>query len=141
MKYQKGFTLIELMIVVVVIAILASIAIPSYQQYIVRSKLTEAVQNLAQVKTTMEQFYQDNGAYNTTPTATSTTCGFNAVAPAGKSFTLACTASATTFTGTLTGTGTLAGYTYTINQLGNKATTASPNGTNGTCWLIAGACS
>jgi type IV pilus assembly protein PilA len=49
----KGFTLIELMVVVAIIALLASIAIPAYQDYVVRSRVTEAMSLLADAKTTV----------------------------------------------------------------------------------------
>ena len=57
-KMQKGFTLIELMIVVAIIAILAAIAIPAYQDYTVRSKVSELVVAADACKTSVAEYYQ-----------------------------------------------------------------------------------
>ncbi|HEY1289974.1 MAG TPA: type IV pilin protein [Burkholderiales bacterium] len=66
MQHTKGFTLLELMITVVVIAILAGIALPSYNDYVLRAKFSEATGNLADLRVKMEQFYADNRRYSTT---------------------------------------------------------------------------
>ena len=58
---QKGFTLIELMIVVAIIGILAAIAIPAYTDYTARAKITEAVGALASAKTSVSEYYTSMG--------------------------------------------------------------------------------
>jgi type IV pilus assembly protein PilA len=60
-KAQQGFTLIELMIVVAIIGILAAIAIPAYQDYITRSKVTEVVTAADACKTSVAEYYQSQG--------------------------------------------------------------------------------
>src|SRR5689334_22027102 len=60
---QKGFTLIELMIVVAIIGILASIAIPAYQDYIARAQVTEGVELLAAAKAPLSAYYPDYGKW------------------------------------------------------------------------------
>jgi type IV pilus assembly protein PilA len=60
-KSQKGFTLIELMIVVAIIGILAAIAIPAYQDYTVRSKVTEGLNIASSAKVSVSEGFQSNG--------------------------------------------------------------------------------
>ncbi len=62
---QKGFTLIELMIVVAIIAILAAIAIPAYQDYIIRSQVSEGATLTDGAKTAVAEFYSNKGTFPT----------------------------------------------------------------------------
>ena len=62
MRKQQGFTLIELMIVVAIIGILAAIAIPAYQDYTVRSKMSEVVLATASPRTAITETFQSEGA-------------------------------------------------------------------------------
>ena len=63
MPHQKAFTLIELMIVIVVVAVLAAIAIPGYQQFTLKSKRGDAMNSLLQAQILQERWRADNTAY------------------------------------------------------------------------------
>lgn len=130
---QKGFTLIELMIVVAVIGILAAIAIPSYTDYVKRGYIADATNTLSSMRAKLEQHYQDNRAY-TTVGAFATPCANSTV---GK-FNITCTLAASTFTVTATGTGPAAGFSYSINQSNQQATVSLPSGWGSAttaCWI------
>lgn len=139
-RRQSGFTLIELMIVVVVIAILASIALPAYKDYVTRARLVDAVNALTTLRAKMEQHYQDNRSYLTVGSYT-TPCSVSSNLSAG-SFTLACPANSLTDSGytiTATGSGQTAGFIYTLDQNGTQTTTGLPSGWGSTpqsgCWV------
>ncbi len=69
---QKGFTLIELMIVIAIIGILAAIAIPAYQNYTIRAQVTEGLSLASGIETDVEQYYSNTGNWPSTLTAMST---------------------------------------------------------------------
>jgi type IV pilus assembly protein PilA len=82
---QKGFTLIELMIVVAIIGILAAIAIPAYQDYTIRSQVTEGLNLAASVKAEVAEYYAQYGAWPTGIVGGAGTLGHTAgQVPSGK---------------------------------------------------------
>ena len=109
---QKGFTLIELMIVVAIIGILAAVALPAYQQYTAKAKFSEVVLATAALKTAVELCAQDQGA------VTNCSSGTNGV-PVDTTTANGKVASVTTAGGIITATaiatGGLNGQTYILN--------------------------
>lgn len=141
-----GFTLIEVMIVVAIVAILASVALPAYNDYVRRGAMQEAFTNLAQMRIRLEQYYQDNRRYASAADAAN--CGIGAAAAltateaggTAKYFDYTCepSDSAQAYLLTATGKGTAAGFTYTLNERGAKATTEfKGEATAGVaCWAL-----
>jgi len=140
----RGFTLIEVMIAVAIVAILSTIAIPSYTSYVLRSHLVNASDQLSASRALMEQYYQDNRQYTqlgalVPPCAAAVVVG---------DFTVSCTGAnsaltATTYTIVATGgAATMSnGFIYTIAQDGSMSTlgTAASWGAlpaNRACWLV-----
>jgi type IV pilus assembly protein PilE len=109
-KQLKGFTLIELMIVVAVVGVLAAIAIPSYQEYIRRSQRAEARAEVLRAEGWLERFYTENNRYsnNAANNANTTFSGIFTSVPAGgpARYDIGLTVSATTYTITATPTTT-----------------------------------
>jgi|SRR5271167_1749445 len=75
-KMQQGFTLIELMIVVAIIGILAAIAIPAYQDYTIRAKITEGLNLADSAKTAVAESFQSGGTTGLAAAATSWNAAF-----------------------------------------------------------------
>ena len=127
----KGFTLIELMIVVAIIGILSVIGVPAYNDYVTRGKLVDATSKLADMRIQLEQYFQDNRNYG----STSSSCGI--AVPTSKYFTFSCNwgAGGTDQSYKITATGTInkTNFTFTLDDANNK--TSSGWGTGTTCWI------
>jgi len=133
---MAGFTLIEVMITVVIVAILAAVAIPSYVDHLQRGRLADATNLLGGTRAMLEQFYQDNRHYG----SNAANCGV--AMPASANFNFTCTwgpgASNQGYLLTATGIGASVGFAYTINHQGLQQTTALPAGWGvapANCWI------
>ena len=144
--WSRGFTLIELMITVAVVAILAAIALPSYRDYVRRGQVPEAFTYLSDYRIKLEQYFQDNKNYGT---ANGGACANGANAPSwanfastsAKFFSFSCVVTATGYTLTATGiAGMAVGHVYTLDDTNLQTTTQFKGDavTGKNCWLIKG---
>jgi len=137
----RGFSIIELLVVVGLIAILAAIAVPAYVGYTEKSKLVEGPKELSALRIRMEQYFQDNRTY-VDNSGVNPTCG--TTVPVSTNFTYACdSVDAVSYVWSASnkadvGLGSADAYTYTIDQLGAAKTTAHPKKAAGikNCWLV-----
>lgn len=135
MKQERGFTLLELMIVVVIIAILAAIAIPTYGRYAIRAHRVDGQELLLRIANAQERFYATNNHYGalteldyTDPAVSEKSYYSVTMDPAAASTTQSFTATATPINGqTKDDCADL-----TISNTGAKASTGTT--TNGSCW-------
>jgi len=145
LQRQRGFTLIEVMIAVGIIAILSAIALPSYRDYVIRGQLVDATNGLNAMKADMERHFQDNRTFDTVTTPTTTRVS-PCLRPAGQrtfgKFVISCSVgpNATAYTLLATGSGNMNGFSFTVDQTDLRRTTttvtdwtpATPN----TCWIL-----
>lgn len=138
MRRQQGFTLIELVVVVLIIAILSAVAIPSYRRYVVRSHRTDAQRALTEVAARQERYLYSNNAYATSLPAIGSSSDM-----AGSYYTVAidpasATSAGTTFTVVATAVGSQKQddklcQTISLDQAGRQTSTGSTSN-DPACW-------
>lgn len=143
----RGFTLIEVMIVVAIVAILAAVALPAYGDYVRRGQLPEAFAGMSDLRVKMEQYYQDNRNYGAAQCADvgppSWSSGTGTLTYSGSQFfgfSCATNAGGQGYTITATGNaGRAVGHAYTITHGNARGTTQfKGNAVTATCWLTKG---
>ncbi len=124
-----GFSLIELMVVVAIVGILASVALPAYDQYIAKGRVPEATSALATKRAQLEQFFQDNRTYVDAPACAN---------ESSTNFDFSCAdLTASTYSIIATGKGPVAGLKYSIDQANVRKTLSVPSGWSSpstNCW-------
>lgn len=140
MRRQAGFTLLELMIVVVIIAILSAIAIPTYRKYVVRSHRMDAQRALVDLAARQERFFYSNNTYTTELAGAGSTAGLSgSTSMAGPYYTISIpSASSTDYTITATAAGTqqrddAACQTLTLDRSGAQTSTGTVTN-DSKCW-------
>ena len=136
-----GFTLIELMVTVAIVAILAAVAYPSYTGHIRKARRTEAKTALLQIQVAQEKYFLQNNAYSPALNSSGLGLGYSSTSPTTTSgyYTLSYTVGtpATTYTATATATGTQTDdincKSFSINELGTKTSKNSSDATSTDC--------
>jgi type IV pilus assembly protein PilE len=147
----SGFTLIELMIVVGIIAILAAIAVPIYGSYVMRGKIIDATSKLSDTRMQLEKFFMDNRTYLDAANAgqcyaktilTDAATGYNNDPARYFNFSWpTCTATAYTLQADGIAARGMNNFTFQLDQTNAKLTVKVPAalgwaGTGNTCWVI-----
>lgn len=140
-RQNTGFTLIEVMITVAIIGILAAVALPAYNDYILRGQIVDATSGLSAMRADMERHYQDNRTYASIGTTFPAPCDIDEAKRKIGSFTLSCegTQDTTTFTLRAVGGGATSDFTYKIKADGTKSSTVASKWGGGTCssaWIV-----
>ena len=133
---HRGFTLIELMVVVLVVAVLATVALPSFLEQVRKSRRADAITALNQIAQAQERWRANNAAY----TDVLTSAGLNVANPSSGYYTLsAASASSTGYTATATAAGAqladtkCATFTLAVS-VGQFTYSATPAANSNACW-------
>ncbi len=134
-RYLPGFTLVELMIVLVIASVLGAMIYPSYRDHVIRAAITEATSGLSLYAARLDEYYLDQRSFKNAQNK----CALDAP-PAGQfSFSCSTGGDGQTFMLTATGvSGDLASFSYTLDQSGNERTIALPlswGRVPATCWI------
>jgi type IV pilus assembly protein PilE len=131
MRSNSGFTLIEVMVVVAIVALLASIAFPAYSDYMIRGRLSDAHSGLMAKRVELEQYFQDNRTY----------VGYDCTSDGTANFSFSCTTqTATAYVLQADGVGgtSVDDFAFTLNEANARATTSVPTAWTAAanCWVI-----
>ncbi|MEP7276676.1 MAG: type IV pilin protein [Betaproteobacteria bacterium] len=134
-RTERGFTVLEVIVVVTLVGILAALVVPSYAVHVARSRVLDATMRLADHRAKMEQYFLDRRSFADTAGA----CGVApAASAAGDAFDVGCLATASTYRITATGRtgGGMAGFAFAVDETGARTTLAVPTGWTRTpdCW-------
>jgi type IV pilus assembly protein PilE len=135
-RQALGFTALELLAVVTIIGILASLVVPSYGAYLSRSRILDAAMRLSDHRAKMEAYFLDRRTF----VDGAGSCGV-AVPPvaSGDVFDVACVATTSTYRVTATGRAAgMVGFAYAVDEIGARTTLAVPGGWTRTpdCWTV-----
>lgn len=129
MKKNKGFTLVELMVTVMIVGIISAYAVPNYRDYVIRAEISEALAGLNSTKLKLEQFFQDNRTY-----LGACNSGASAEPPTLENFSITCDLTANSYELEASGLG----FTFVVDNQNNRSTTSAKTGwkTNDSCWTL-----
>lgn len=134
-RFLSGFSLVELMIVLVIASILAAIAYPSYRDHMIRAAIPEATGGLSLYAARLEEYYLDHRSYANSAGA----CALPAPDAGKFTFTCAPNRDGQSYLITATGvSGDLSQFSYTLDQDGNERTARLPSGWGtapASCWI------
>lgn len=132
-KMQKGFTLVEILIVVAIIGLLAAVALPGYQDYMKRARVAEATATMTEARIRFTQIYQDYKAYNGGP-ALPPQCTQNGAITTYFDFTCPVVLPAS-YSISAVGKGSMVGFSFTVDQTNARTSTNTWNIVGATCWI------